>query len=122
VIQSRILEVGEMAGPSRPAFILALTDPKWARTYVPEPDLGRLHEGMRAKITSDTWPNKTFGGRIGFISSVAEFTPKTVESTDLRTKLVYEVRVLVDDPKDQLRLGMPVTVTIPGKAGLPAGT
>ncbi len=116
VIQSRILEPGEMAGPTRPAFILALTDPKWVRTYVAEPDLGRLREGMAATISSDSWPDKIFNGRVGFISSVAEFTPKSVETTDLRTKLVYEVRVLVDDPHDQLKLGMPVTVQIPERA------
>lgn len=116
VIQSRILEPGEMAGPTRPAFILALTDPKWARTYVPEPDLGRLRKGMGATITSDSWPGKSFSGWVGFISPVAEFTPKSVETADLRTKLVYEVRVLVKDPEDQLKLGMPVTVKL-GAAG-----
>jgi HlyD family secretion protein len=112
IIQSRILEPGEMAGPTRPAFILALTDPKWVRAYIPEPDLGRLREGMLASIFSDSWPDRSFGGRVGFISPEAEFTPKSVETTDLRTKLVYEVRVLVDDPDNQLRLGMPVTVEI----------
>ena len=112
VIQSRILEPGEMATPSRPAFIMALTDPKWVRTYVAEPDLGRIEEGKSALVFSDSWPDKSLSGKIGFISSVAEFTPKSVETTDLRTKLVYEVRILVDDPDNRLRLGMPVTVEI----------
>jgi HlyD family secretion protein len=112
VIQSRILEPGEMAGPTRPAFILALTDPKWVRTYVPEPDLGRIAEGRNATVISDSFPDKSFKGRVGFISPEAEFTPKSVETADLRTKLVYEVRVLVDDPDNALRLGMPVTVQI----------
>jgi len=112
VIQSRILEPGEMASPTRPAFVLALTDPKWARTYVPEPNLGLVREGMGATVSSDSWPGRKFTGRVGFISPEAEFTPKSVETTDLRTKLVYEVRVLVDDPKNELRLGMPVTVEI----------
>lgn len=110
IIQSRILEPGEMAGPTRPAFILAKTDPKWIRAYIPEPKLGLIREGMQAKVFSDTWPDRAFPGQIGFISSVAEFTPKTVETTDLRTKLVYEVRIYVADPKNELRLGMPVTV------------
>jgi HlyD family secretion protein len=82
------------------------------RAYVPEPDLGRIKLGMTAKIMSDSFPDQTFDGWIGFISPVAEFTPKTVETEDLRTKLVYEVRVFVYDSKDLLRLGMPVTVIV----------
>jgi HlyD family secretion protein len=112
VIQNRNLEPGEMASPDRPVVTLALTDPKWVRAYVPEPDLGRIKLGMTAKILSDSFPNQIFDGWIGFISPVAEFTPKTVETEDLRTKLVYEVRVFVHDSKDLLRLGMPVTVIV----------
>lgn len=112
VIQNRILEPGEIASPNRPVVILALTDPKWVRAYIPEPYLGRINLGMKAKILSDSFPNQKFEGWIGFISSVAEFTPKTVETEDLRTKLVYEVRVFVYDSKDLLRLGMPVTVIV----------
>jgi HlyD family secretion protein len=112
VIQNRNLEPGEMAGPDRPVVTLALTDPKWVRAYVPEPELGHITLGMKAKILSDSFPDKAFDGWIGFISPVAEFTPKTVETEDLRTKLVYEVRVFVHDSKDLLRLGMPVTVIV----------
>ncbi len=112
VIQNRILEPGEMASPNRPVFTLALTDPKWVRAYVPEPYLGRINLGMKAKILSDSFPGQTFEGWVGFISPVAEFTPKTVETEDLRTKLVYEVRVFVHDSKDSLRLGMPITVIV----------
>ena len=112
VIQNRILEPGEMASPNRPVVTLALTDPKWVRAYIPEPDLGRINLGMKAKVLSDSFPDQKFEGWIGFISPVAEFTPKTVETEDLRTKLVYEVRVFVHDPKDLLRLGMPVTVIV----------
>ncbi|MFZ0484262.1 MAG: efflux RND transporter periplasmic adaptor subunit [Desulfobacterales bacterium] len=112
VIQNRILEPGEMASPSRPVVTLALTDPKWVRAYVPEPYLGRINLGMKAKVLSDSFPDQTFEGWIGFISPVAEFTPKTVETEDLRTKLVYEVRVFVHDSKDMLRLGMPTTVIV----------
>lgn len=112
VIQNRLLELGEYANPTRAAYTLALTDPKWIRTYVPEPELGRVAPGARARIITDTSPGRDFEGRVGFISPVAEFTPKMVETTELRTKLVFEVRVLVDDPKDELRLGMPATVLI----------
>lgn len=112
IIRNRILEPGEMASPNQPVVTLVLTDPKWVRAYVSEPDLGRINLGMKAKILSDSFPDQSFEGWIGFISPVAEFTPKTVETEDLRTKLVYEVRVFVHDSKDLLRLGMPVTVIV----------
>jgi HlyD family secretion protein len=112
IIRNRIMEPGEMASPNLPVVTLALTDPKWVRAYVPEPDLGRINLGMKAKILSDSFPDQSFEGWIGFISPVAEFTPKTVETEDLRTKLVYEVRVFVHDSEDLLRLGMPVTVIV----------
>ena len=118
IIRNRILEPGEMASPNQPVVTLALTDPKWVRAYVPEPDLGRIKLGMKAKILSDSFADQSFEGWIGFISPVAEFTPKTVETEDLRTKLVYEVRVFVHDSEDLLRLGMPVTVIV-GRAVSP---
>ena len=113
VVRSRLLEPGEMASPQRPVFALAITDPKWVRVYVSDPDLGKLHPGAAASILADSFPGRTFAGWIGFISSVAEFTPKTVQTEDLRTNLVYEVRVFVKDPQDELRLGMPATVHFP---------
>lgn len=112
LVRSRILEPGEMADPNRPVLTLALTDPKWVRAYVPEPDLGRIKPGMKARVIGDSFPNRPFVGRVGFISPVAEFTPKRVETPDLRSKLVYEVRINVQDPGNMLRLGMPVTVRI----------
>jgi HlyD family secretion protein len=110
VVRSRIAEPGDMASPQKTAFTLALTDPKWVRAYVSEPDLGRVRPGMLASIVVDSYPGKRFEGWVGFISPVAEFTPKTVQTPDLRTSLVYEIRVFVKDPADQLRLGMPATV------------
>jgi len=111
-VRTRIMEPGEMASPTRPVFSLALTDPKWVRVYVSETDLGKLHPGMAATISVDAFPGKRFPGWIGFISPTAEFTPKSVETEDLRTSLVYEVRVFVKDPADALRLGMPATVHV----------
>ena len=101
-----------MASPTRPVFSLALTDPKWVRVYVSETDLGKLRPGMAATISVDGFPGKRFPGWIGFISPTAEFTPKSVETEDLRTSLVYEVRVFVKDPADALRLGMPATAHV----------
>jgi HlyD family secretion protein len=67
---------------------------------------------MAASVSVDGFPGRTYRGWLGFISSVAEFTPKTVQTTELRTSLVYEVRVFVTDPNDDLRLGMPATVSL----------
>lgn len=111
-VRTRIMEPGEMASPTRPVFSLAVTDPKWVRVYVPEGDLGRLRPGARAVVIVDSFPTHSFPGWVGFISPSAEFTPKSVETSDLRTSLVYEVRVFVKDPHDDLRLGMPATVHI----------
>ena len=113
VIQDRILEPGDMASPQLPVFTLALTDPVWVRAYVQGPDLGKIHHGMNAEVTTDSYPGKRYRAWIGFISPTAEFTPKSVETTEVRTKLVYQVRVFVRNPQDELRLGMPATVTIP---------
>jgi HlyD family secretion protein len=113
VVRERILQPGDMASPQTPVLTLALTDPLWVRTYVPEPDLGRIKAGMRAEIQTDSFPGKTYQGWIGFISPTAEFTPKNVETPDLRTRLVYQARVFACNPRGELRLGMPATVIIP---------
>jgi HlyD family secretion protein len=114
VVRSRLLEPGDMASPQRPVFALALTRPKWVRVYVSETDLGRVRPGMAAQVATDSNPGQPIAGQVGYISSVAEFTPKNVETPELRTSLVYEVRVLVDDPQGTLRLGQPATVRLAG--------
>lgn len=116
VIRTRLREPGDMVTPQSPIFALALTNPKWVRVYVSEPDLGRIRPGMDAQVLTDSHPDQPIAGRIGYISSVAEFTPKAVQTEELRTSLVYEVRVTVEDEGDALRLGQPVTVRIPAEA------
>lgn len=113
IIQTRILEPGDMASPQRPVYTLALTNPVWIRAYVSETELGKIHPGMPAEVTSDSYPDSPYSGWIGYISPTAEFTPKSIETAELRTSLVYEVRVYVCNPRNQLRLGMPATVTVP---------
>jgi len=112
IVRARLMEAGDMAAPQRPVYTLAIADPKWVRTYVREDDLGRIKPGVAASISIDSQPGKPLAGKVGYISSVAEFTPKTVQTEDLRTSLVYEVRVLADDKADVLRMGMPATVRI----------
>jgi HlyD family secretion protein len=113
VIQTRILEPGDMATPQAPVFTLALDNPLWVRAYLPEPEMGKVALGMRAWIETDSFPGQRFPGWVGFISPVAEFTPKNVETTQLRSQLVYRVRVYACNPDHRLRLGMPATVLIP---------
>lgn len=112
VILTRIREPGSVVNPGDPVYTLSIDNPLWIRTYVSEPKLGKIYFGMKAEVTTDTKPLKIFHGHIGFISPVAEFTPKNVESTELRTDLVYRLRVIVDDPTHELKQGMPVTVKL----------
>jgi HlyD family secretion protein len=122
VVRDRIMEPGDMAFPTTPVLTLALTNPLWVRTYVPEPDLGKIMPGMKADILTDSYPGKTYRGWIGYISPTAEFTPKTVETPALRTRLVYQTRVFVCNPENELRLGMPATVHIDLTQPKPEGT
>lgn len=109
-ILTRIKEVGSVLSTGTPVFTVALDEPIWIRCYVAEPDLGNIYPGMEAEIRTDTKGSPVYRGHIGFISSVAEFTPKNVETPQLRTDLVFRLRVIVDNPDERLRQGMPVTV------------
>lgn len=113
VIENRILEPGDMASPQKPAIILALTDPVWVRTYLSETDLGRVPTGARAWVHTDSHPDKPVRAWVGYVSPSAEFTPKAVETTEIRASLVYQARVFVCEGHEVLRQGMPATVTIP---------
>ncbi|HHD56292.1 MAG TPA: HlyD family efflux transporter periplasmic adaptor subunit [Desulfobulbaceae bacterium] len=112
VIRDRIMEPGDMAFPNTPVLTLARTNPLWIRVYVPETDLGKIVPGMQADVSTDSYPDKIYRGWIGYISPTAEFTPKNVETAALRTRLVYQARIFVCNPADELRLGMPATVQI----------
>jgi HlyD family secretion protein len=112
-ILTRIREAGSMVGPSAPVFTLALTNPVWVRTYVDEPYLGKVAPGTKVNVKSDNPDGKVYTGTVGFVSPTAEFTPKTVETPELRSDLVYRVRIVVDAPDKGLRQGMPVTITFP---------
>lgn len=121
IVEDRILEVGDMAAPNVPVYTIALRDPLWVRAYVPEGDLGRVRLGMAATVATDSFPGKSYRGWVGYLSPTSEFTPKTVETPELRTALVYQVRIYVCDARGELRLGMPATVSLDfnGKAGAP---
>ena len=110
VVRARLQEVGDMTTAQKTVYTLALTNPKWVRVYANEADLSEIKIGSTAQVIRDSKPSQPIQGTIGYISSVAEFTPKTVQTEDIRTTLVYEVRVYVQDPNDQLKMGQPVTV------------
>ena len=112
VILSRVREPGAIVAAGATAYTVSLTDPVWIRTYVAEPRLGHVAPGMKVEVFTDTAPDKPYSGQVGFISPVAEFTPKTVETADLRADLVYRVRIVVTNPDNGLRQGMPVTVRL----------
>jgi len=117
IIMTRIQEPGAVVIPSQPIYTMAKNKPVWIRAYIPETNLGNVKYGMKARVLTDTVNPETgnpreYGGWVGYISPVAEFTPKTVQTTDLRTDLVYRIRVYVSDIDEYLRQGMPVTVKI----------
>jgi len=112
VVLTRAVEPGAILAAGSPVFTLSLLAPVWARVYVSEPDLGRAAPGRPVLLYTDARPGRPYHGRIGFVSPTAEFTPKNVETPDLRTALVYRARIVVADPDASLRQGMPVTVRL----------
>lgn len=112
-ILTRAVEPGSMLSASNTVFSLSLTNPVWIRAYVSEINLSRAVPGTELDIYTDARPNQPYHGTIGFVSPNAEFTPKNVETPELRTDLVYRLRIIVIDPDDHLRQGMPVTIAFP---------
>ncbi len=111
IVFSRVREAGSMVSPSAPVLTLSLATPVYVRAYVPETALGRVVPGTPVDVTTDS-SSRHYRGSIGFVSPIAEFTPKTVETATLRTDLVYRVRITIDHPDDALRQGMPVTIRV----------
>ena len=109
-ILTRAIEPGTIIGAGNTVFSVTLTNPVWVRAYVSEAHLGDAIPGSKVLLYTDSQPNTPYHGTIGFVSPTAEFTPKSVQTPDLRTDLVYRLRIIVDDPNDKLRQGMPVTI------------
>lgn len=108
---ARLREPGAMLAAGAPVYSLSLRDPVYVRAYVDEPHLGRVAPGQRVTVTTDS-SGAVYEGKVGFISPRAEFTPRSVETTELRTDLVYRLRIVVDASDEGLRQGMPVTVHV----------
>jgi HlyD family secretion protein len=113
VVTLRHREPGEIAGAGAAVVTLMNPDDRWVRIYVPENRLGRVALGAAAEITSDTFPGKRYAGEVAFIASSAEFTPKNVQTTEERVKLVYAVKVrITGDPSQELKPGLPADVRL----------
>lgn len=111
---TRAVEPGSMLNAGSTVLTLSLTRPVWVRAYVDERNLNQAQPGREILLYTDGRPDKPYHGKIGFISPTAEFTPKAVETPDLRTDLVYRMRIIVNDADDSLRQGMPVTLRFSG--------
>jgi len=122
VITVRQAELGEVVAPGSPVVTLADLDHIWLRAYIAETDLGKIHWGQDAGITTDTYPGKQYHGRISFISSSAEFTPKSVQTTQERVTLVYRIKIDVDNPNHELKPGMPADAHLVLNPSAPGAT
>lgn len=111
IVMTRVIEPGTVVLPGAAIYSMAIDDEVWVRAFAPEPMLGRVAPGTEVTLTTDS--GHGYHGRIGYVSPVAEFTPKTVETPELRTQLVYRLRVRVENPDDSVRQGMPVTIHLP---------
>lgn len=117
IIMVRVQEPGATVNKGQIVYSISKNKPVWVRAYVNETDLGNIKYGQEVNVYTDstnpsTGQKRTYKGQIGYISPVAEFTPKTVQSTDLRTDLVYRIRVYINDIDEYLRQGMPVTIKV----------
>jgi HlyD family secretion protein len=112
VVLTRAQEPGAVVSAGATILTVSLTSPVWVRAYVHEPDLGKLSPGTKVRVYTDSRPERPYDGQVGYISPRAEFTPKNVETAELRTSLVYRLRVVVENPDEGLRQGMPVTVKV----------
>jgi HlyD family secretion protein len=112
IVSVRARELGAIVQAGQTVYTLTLDDPVWIRAYVAQPRLGRIKPGMAVKVTIDSMPGRQYDGTVGFISPEAEFTPKTVQTEQVRDDLVYRIRVIASDPDNVFRQGMPVTVLV----------
>ena len=112
VITVRQAELGEVVVPGTPVVTLADLDHVWLRAYIAETDLGRIRWGQEASITTDTYPGKQYRGRVSFIASTAEFTPKSVQTYKERVTLVYRIKIDIDNPNHEFKPGMPADAHI----------
>jgi HlyD family secretion protein len=112
VVLVKSADVGEVLAPGTTVVTVGDIDHPWLRGYVDEKDLGRVKLGAKAQITTDSYPKKVYWGRVSFIASEAEFTPKQIQTQQERVKLVYRIKIDVDNPQHELKSNMPADAEI----------
>jgi HlyD family secretion protein len=112
VVLVKSADPGEVLAAGTPVLTLGEIDKPWLRGYVPQSKLGRVQLGMAVAVKSDSYPGKTYAGKITFIASEAEFTPKQIQTIEERVKLVYRIKIEVENPNRELKLNMPVDAEI----------
>jgi membrane fusion protein YbhG len=112
VVLSKAVEPGEQVAAGTPVVTLGDMEQCWLKGYIPETELGRVKLGQRARVTTDSHPGRYFEGKVSFISSEAEFTPKSVQTEKERVKLVYRIKVTLANPGMELKPGMPADAEI----------
>lgn len=112
VVLSKSVEPGEQVAPGTPIITIGDLQQCWLKGYIPETQLGRVKLGQRARVTTDSHPGRVFEGRVSFISSEAEFTPKNVQTEKERVKLVYRIKISLNNPQMELKPGMPADAVI----------
>ena len=112
VVLVKSAEPGEVIAAGTTVLTVGDIDHPWVRAYIAEGDKGRVKLGDKAKVTTDSYPGKIYWGRVSFISSEAEFTPKQIQTQEERAKLVYRVKIAVDNPKGELNSNMPADAEI----------
>jgi membrane fusion protein YbhG len=112
VVLMKAADVGEVLAPGTTVVTVGDIDHPWLRGYVSETDLGRVKLGSRARVTTDSFPGKVYNGRVTFISSEAEFTPKQIQTQQERVKLVYRIKIEMENPNHELKSNMPADAEI----------
>lgn len=112
VVLSKNVESGEYVSPGAPVVTIGVLDQLWLKAYIAESDLGKVKLGQKVAVTTDTYPNKTYNGTIGFIASEAEFTPKNIQTAEERVKLVYRIKIMIENIARELKPGMPADAVI----------
>ena len=112
VVLVKAANVGEILAPGTTVVTIGDIDHPWLRGYINERDLGRVKLGTKAKVTTDSFPGKAYWGRVSFIASEAEFTPKQIQTSEERLKLVYRIKIEVDNPQHELKSNMPADAVL----------
>jgi len=112
VVLVKAADVGEVLAAGTTVVTIGDIDHPWLRAYINQPDLGKVDYGMKVDVTTDSYPNKIYKGRVGFVASEAEFTPKQIQTQEERVKLVYRIKIDLENPQHELKSNMPADAVL----------